>query len=202
MGKTPSCLQVVRAARSLEEKLYTRRGSRNRRWKAAVPEGVCVTSEEGRGSDWGPERLSWRGWWLREAGQVGARERASQTTAIFMNKGICPKGGGMLKCGSLRGSRVCGWGRGLCPVVWVPAPHSQQGASGKYSSLASDPRGFRSRAKELVTCLVTWASCTPPTPTPAAKPQYSHQQNGLSNLPHFKGTRDNTHIAADSRPVT
>ena len=48
MGKTPSCLQVVRAAHSLGEKLYTHRGSRDRRWKAAVPEGVCVTSEEGR----------------------------------------------------------------------------------------------------------------------------------------------------------
>lgn len=143
MCKIPSCLQVVPAARGLEES-KDRLGGHNRRWEVgvALEEGMWIMSEEGENGQVGTREVSMQGLVAERCQLSEGEEMGLLDNRREMNKRTCLEAGRVLKCDSVRGSRVRGWGQDFCrgfvgPSLLLPAESTR--------GLASHPCEFRSR---------------------------------------------------------
>lgn len=139
-------------------------------------------SEEGEKGKVGTREVSMEGL-VAGWGQLSrGEEMGLSDNRREMNRSTCLKAGRVLKCDSLRGSRVRGWGRDFSqgfvgPRLLLPAEYTGP--------------GLRPLWVQIPVQRVSYSLNNLGRSHPHAKPQFPHQQKGLANLPQLQQTRDN-----------
>lgn len=107
----------------------------------ALEEGVWMMSEEGENGQVGTREVSMEGLVAERCQLSEGEEMGLSDNRREMNKRTCLKAGRVLKCDSVRGSRVGDGDMTSVGVSWVPAPYSQQKVHGAWpqTPVSSDP---------------------------------------------------------------